>query len=318
MDRNLALEAVRVTEAAALASARLMGHGDAAKADVAAVEAMHRAFRVIAIRGTVVIGEGDQEQVPVLYTGEKVGSGTGPRTEVALDALEGAESCASGGDNVLSVIAMGEPNAFLRCPETYMDKIAVGPEGAGVIDLDKSPTENLKAFAEAKGVYVEDVTVAILHRPRHAKLIREVRNAGARIKVLAAGDLSAALATMKPGSGVDILMGIGGSLQGVLAAAALCCGGGDMQGRITPLSQEEVGRCYEAGLTDLDKKLTLRDLVRGEVMFAATGVTDGEFLEGVRFCRGGATTNSVVMRSSTRTVRYIHSRHHFDRKPNYS
>ncbi len=318
MDRNLALEAVRVTEAAALASARLMGHGDAANADVAAVKAMHKAFKAIAIRGTVVVGEGDEEQVPMLYTGEKVGVGNGPRAEVALDALEGAESCASGGSNVLSIIAMGEPDAFLRCPETYMNKIAVGPDGYGAIDLDRSPTDNLKAFAESKGVYVEDITVAILHRPRHTKLIKEVRKAGARIKVIGAGDLSAALATMRPGSGVDMLMGIGGSLQGLLAAAALCCGGGDMQVRLTPLSQEEVSRCYEAGLTDLDKKLTLRDLVRGEVMFAATGVTDGEFLDGVRFFRGGATTNSVVMRSSTRTIRYIHSRHRFDFKPDYS
>ena len=316
MDRNLALEVVRVTEAAALASARFMGRGDEAGADQAAVEAMRRAFNAIAVNGTVVIGEGTQDQTPALYVGEQVGGGSSV-TDVALDALEGASICATGGPGALSIIAIAEHGVFFRCPDAYMDKIAVGPEGRGVIDLDRSPTENLKRLAEAKGVYVEDLTVVVLERPRHEKLIREVRSAGARIKLLGAGDLSAALATTRPPAGIDILMGIGGGLQGVLAAAALRCAGGDMQARLAPLTQDERDRCYAEGLTDLTKKYTLDELIRGDVMFAATGVTTGDYLEGVRFFRGGATTNSVVMRSQTRTVRYIQTAHHFDFKPVY-
>jgi fructose-1,6-bisphosphatase II len=227
MDRNLALEVARVTEAAALASARFMGRGDEAGADQAAVQAMRRAFNAIAVGGTVVIGEGSQEQTEALYVGEKIGGGD-VTTEVALDALEGASITATGGPGALSIIAIAEPGVFFRCPDSYMDKIAVGPEGRGVIDIARSPTDNLKALAEAKGVYVEDLTVVVLERPRHAKLIREVRTAGARIKLLGAGDLSAALATTRPQSGVDVLMGVGGGLQGVLAAAALRCAGGDM------------------------------------------------------------------------------------------
>jgi fructose-1,6-bisphosphatase II len=316
MDRNLALEVARVTEAAALASARFMGRGDEAGADQAAVEAMRRAFNAIAVNGTVVIGEGTQDQTPALYVGEQVGGGSSV-TDVALDALEGASICATGGPGALSIIAIAEHGVFFRCPDAYMDKIAVGPEGRGVIDLDRSPTENLKRLAEAKGVYVEDLTVVVLERPRHEKLIREVRSAGARIKLLGAGDLSAALATTRAAAGIDILMGIGGGLQGVLAAAALRCAGGDMQARLTPLTQDERDRCYAEGITDLTKKYTLDELIRGDVMFAATGVTTGDYLDGVRFFRGGATTNSVVMRSQTRTVRYIQTAHHFDFKPVY-
>jgi len=316
MDRNLALEVARVTEAAALASARFMGRGDEAGADQAAVEAMRRAFNAIAVNGTVVIGEGTQDQTPALYVGEQVGGGSSV-TDVALDALEGASICATGGPGALSIIAIAEHGVFFRCPDAYMEKIAVGPEGRGVIDLDRSPTENLKRLAEAKGVYVEDLTVVVLERPRHEKLIREVRSAGARIKLLGAGDLSAALATTRASAGIDILMGIGGGLQGVLAAAALRCAGGDMQARLAPLTQDERDRCYAEGITDLTKKYTLDELIRGDVMFAATGVTTGDYLEGVRFFRGGATTNSVVMRSQTRTVRYIQTAHHFDFKPVY-
>jgi fructose-1,6-bisphosphatase II len=316
MDRNLALEVARVTEAAALASARFMGRGDEAGADQAAVEAMRRAFNAIAVNGTVVIGEGTQDQTPALYVGEQVGGGSSV-TDVALDALEGASICATGGPGALSIIAIAEHGVFFRCPDAYMDKIAVGSEGRGVIDLDRSPTENLKRLAEAKGVYVEDLTVVVLERPRHEKLIREVRSAGARIKLLGAGDLSAALATTRAAAGIDILMGIGGGLQGVLAAAALRCAGGDMQARLTPLTQDERDRCYAEGITDLTQKYTLDELIRGDVMFAATGVTTGDYLDGVRFFRGGATTNSVVMRSQTRTVRYIQTAHHFDFKPVY-
>jgi fructose-1,6-bisphosphatase II len=316
MDRNLALEVVRVTEAAALASARFMGRGDEAGADQAAIESMRRAFNAIPVSGTVVIGEGSRDEVPKLYIGEHVGEG-GDATEVALDALEGATICATGGPGALSIIAVAEHDVFFHCPNTYMEKIAVGPDGRGVIDLDRSATENLKALAEVKGVYVEDLTVAVLERPRHHKLIREVRAAGARIKLLAAGDLSAALATSRPNSGIDILMGIGGGLQGILAAAALRCAGGDMQARLSPLTQDDTRHCYAAGFTDLKKKYVLDELIRGHVMFAATGVTTGDYLEGVRFFRGGATTNSVVMRSQTRTVRYMQTVHHFEFKPEY-
>jgi fructose-1,6-bisphosphatase II len=316
MDRNLALEVARVTEAAALASARFMGRGDEAGADQAAVEAMRRAFNAIAVNGTVVIGEGTQDQTPALYVGEQVGGGSSV-TDVALDALEGASICATGGPGALSIIAIAEHGVFFRCPDAYMEKIAVGPEGRGVIDLDRSPTENLQRLAEAKGVYVEDLTVVVLERPRHEKLIREVRAAGARVKLLGAGDLSAALATTRAAAGIDILMGVGGGLQGVLAAAALRCAGGDMQARLAPLTQDERDRCYAEGITDLTKKYTLDELIRGDVMFAATGVTTGDYLDGVRFFAGGAMTNSVVMRSQTRTVRYIRTTHHFDFKPEY-
>ncbi len=316
MDRNLALEVVRVTEAAALASARLMGRGDEAAADQAAVESMRRAFNAIPVSATVVIGEGSREEAPMLYIGEQVGGGGSP-TEIALDALEGATICATGGPGALSIIAVGDHDVFFRCPNTYMEKIAVGSEGRGVIDIDRSATDNLKALAEAKGVYVADLTVALLERPRHAKLIREVRGAGARVKLLAAGDLSAALATTRPDSGIDILMGIGGGLQGILAAAALRCAGGDMQARLAPLTQDEVRQCYAQGFTDLKKRYTLDELVRGNVMFAATGVTTGDYLEGVRFFRGGAMTNSVVMRAQTRTIRYLQTTHHFEFKPEY-
>jgi fructose-1,6-bisphosphatase II len=316
MDRNLALEVARVTEAAALASARFMGRGDEAGADAAAVAAMRRAFNAIPVSGTVVIGEGTQDETNALYRGEKVGGG-GSATEVALDALEGASICATGGPGALSIIAIAAHDVFFHCPNTYMEKLAVGPEGRGVIDLDRSPTDNLKALAEAKGMYVEDLTVVVLERPRHEKLIREVRTAGARIKLLGAGDLSAALATTRPQAGIDVLMGIGRGLQGVLAAAALRCAGGDMQARLAPLTQDEKDQCYAHGLTDLKKKYTLDELIGGDVMFAATGVTTGDYLDGVRFFRGGATTNSVVMRSQTRTVRYLQTSHHFDFKPVY-
>jgi fructose-1,6-bisphosphatase II len=306
----------RVTEAAALASARFMGRGDEAAADQAAVEAMRRAFNAIPVSGTVVIGEGTRDQTPALFVGEEVGSG-GPVTEVALDALEGTSILATGGTGALSIITIAGAGVLFPCPDTYMDKIAVGPDGKGVIDIARSPTDNLKALADAKGVYVEDLTVVVLERPRHAKLIREVRAAGARIKLLGAGDLSGALATMRPESGVDILMGIGGAMQGVLAAAALRCAGGDMQARLAPLTHDERDRCYAAGITDLRATYGLDDLVRGDVMFAATGITTGDYLEGVRFFRGGATTNSVVMRSQTGTTRYLHTSHRFDRKPVY-
>jgi fructose-1,6-bisphosphatase II len=317
MDRNLALEVVRVTEAAALACARLMGRGDDTAADIAGVEAMHKAFRAISVRGTVVIGEGDQDEVPLLYDGERLGTGSGPRIDVALDALEGATICATGAHNALSIIAVTDPGGLLRVPAVYMDKIATGPEGRGVVDLDRSPTENLRMLAQAKGVYVEDLTIMILDRPRHAGLIEEVRRAGARIKLASDGDVAAALATTKPEAGIDMLLGTGGAPQGVLGAAALKCLGGEMQGRLRPRNDRDRLVLGERGFDDLDRKYTLEELAPGSIMFAATGVTAGDYLRGVRFFKGGGTTNSVVMRSSTQTVRFIEGIHRFDFKPAY-
>src|SRR5213083_2437361 len=314
MERNLAMELVRVTEAAALASARLMGRGDEMAADVAAIEAMRTAFDAIAIDGTVVIGEGAEDAMRKLYVGERVGTRQGPATDVALD---GPAICAAGGYNALSVIAIAEHGTFLRVPDTYMDKIACGPEGRGAIDLDKRPRDNLKALADARGVYVEDLTVAILDRPRHNALIEEVRRAGARIKLITSGDVSAALATTRPDTGIDILMGVGGAPQGVLAAAFLLCVGGEMQARLKPRNEHEAGELRKLGLFYLQRKYRLEELASGSVMGAATGITPGDYLAGVRYVKGGAVTNSVVMRSATRTVRFIEAHHRFDRTPAY-
>jgi fructose-1,6-bisphosphatase II len=278
---------------------------------------MHKAFGAIGVRGTVIIGEGDVDEVPVLYAGEKLGAGKGPEIEIALDALEGATICAVGGYNALSIIAIADKGGLLRVPDMHMEKVAVGPEGRGVVDLDRAPAENLRALAEAKGVYVEDLTVVILDRPRHARLVEEIRRAGARIKLLSDGDVAAALATTKPESGIDMLLGIGGAPQGVLAAAALKCLGGDFQGRLHPRNEGDAARARAAGFTDLSRKYTLEELASGNVMFAATAVTSGDFLRGVRFFKGGASTNSVIMRSSSRTVRFIEAFHHFDFKPVY-
>jgi fructose-1,6-bisphosphatase class II len=317
MDRNLALEVARATEAAALAAARFIGKGDERMADRAACDAMRKALNAINMDGKIVIGEGDQADVEMLYNGEMVGSGAGPECDVALDALEGALICATGGPNAVSCIALSERGKILRCPDTYMDKIACGPAGVGVIDLDRPPAENLKALAEAKKVYVEDLRIAILDRPRHEKLITEVRKAGAGIKLLSAGDLSAAIATTRPESEIDMLLGVGGAHQGVLAAAAIRSAGGEMQVRFMPRNEAEAEECLAMGILDLKHRYTLDEMSGDNVMFAATGVTTGDYLHGVRFFSGGAMTNSVVMRSKTRTVRFIESIHHFDFKPEY-
>lgn len=319
MERNLALEVVRVTEAAALTSARLMGRGDEKAADQAAVDSMRNALNSINMCGTVVIGEGERDEAPMLYIGEKVGNSctNGAEIDIALDPLEGTTLTATGGPNALSVIAIASKGNFLHAPDTYMEKIAVGPRAKGAIDITKTPTENLKNIAKALRVYVEDMTVVILNRPRHQKLIDEVRAAGARIKLIPDGDVSAAIATAKEDSGVDVLMGIGGAPEGVIAAAAMKCVGGDMQGILRPRNNEEVERAKKMGISDISRVYGLEDLARGEVMFAATGVTDGDLLRGVRFFGGGAETHSVVMRSKTRTVRYITATHHFDYKPAY-
>jgi fructose-1,6-bisphosphatase II len=317
MDRNLALEAVRVTEAAALASARLMGRGDIAATDRAGAEAMLRTFQSIAVNGIIVIGDSDSSEGGLLPIGARVGNGTGPEVDVALDPLEGAAICATGGYNALSIIAIAERGGFLRCPNMHMEKIAVGPEARGVISLERSPTENLRAVAEARGVYVADLTVAMLDRPRHEKLIEEVRRAGARVKLLGDGDVAAAMATTNPDAGIDMLMGIGGARQGILTAAALRCAAGDMQARLRPRNEEEADRAREHGIANVDKIYDIEEMASGSVMFAGTGVTTGDYLDGVRFFRGGAMTNSVVMRSRTHTVRFLRSVHRFDLKPDY-
>jgi len=317
MDRNFALEFVRVTEAAALESARLMGRGDEKEADRAAVEAMRKMLNQLQFDGTVVIGEGERDEAPMLYIGEKVGKGGGPRLDLALDPLEGTTICAMGGNNSIAVIAIAEEGNFLHAPDTYMNKIAVGPEAKGAIDLDATPTENLKNIAQKKKCNIDDLTVVILDRPRHEELIKEVRTAGARIWLIGDGDVSAAIATCKPSSGVDVLMGIGGAPEGVISAAALRCTGGDFQGKLVFRRDDERARAKKMGVTNLDKTYKIDELARGNVMFCATGVTQGTFLDGVRFNRGGATTHSVVMRSESGTIRYIQAEHHFDRKPKY-
>jgi fructose-1,6-bisphosphatase class II len=292
-----------------------MGRGDERAAGEAAADALQKAFRAVAIDGTVVIGEGEREEAPTLYVGDKVGTGDGPVVEVALDPLDGTSLCANGGPNALSIIAMGEKGSFLRCPDTYMEKIATGPEARGLIDIDQSPTKNLRAIAEAKKKRVEDLTVVILHRPRHEALIREVRQAGARIKLVSDGDITAAIATTKAESGIDLFMGTGGAAEGVLAAAALRCLGGDMQARLKPRNQQEVERIKAKGIREIEKRYSIEELARGEVVVAASGVTDGDYLKGVRFFASGATTQSVVMRSKTCTIRMIDATHTFALKP---
>jgi fructose-1,6-bisphosphatase II len=312
------MEVVRVTEAAALSSARWMGLGNEKAANQAAVDAMRRAFDAVPFCGTVVIGEGERDESPMLFIGERVGSGEGTELDVALDPLEGTIIVAQGRANALAVVAIAEKGGFLRVPDTYMEKIAVGPKAKGAVDLTLSPEQNLQNIADAMKCYVEDLTVVILDRPRHAELIRAVRDAGARIKLIQDGDVSAAIATGFPDTGVDVLLGIGGAPEGVLAAAALQCLGGDMQGRLKPRNDQEVERARRLGLKDMDRIYRISDLAKsGDVMFAATGVTDGDLLRGVRFFGGGARTHSVVMRYRSGTVRFIEATHRFDRKPVY-
>ncbi|MCC6914897.1 MAG: class II fructose-bisphosphatase [Rhodospirillaceae bacterium] len=313
LERNLALEAVRVTEAAALSASRLVGRGDEKQADQAAVDAMRRALNSLNIDGTVVIGEGERDEAPMLYIGEKVGTGKGPKVDIALDPLEGTTITAKGGANALAVIAMAEAGNFLNAPDVYMDKIAVGgglPEG--VVDIDNPPEQNLKNLAKAKGADVEDLLVCILDRPRHADLIAKVRAAGARIMLITDGDVSGVIATAQPNSGVDMYIGSGGAPEGVLAAAALRCIGGQMQGRLLFRNDDEKARATKWGITDLNRKYGMLDLAKGNVMFAATGVTTGAMLQGVRRFHGGAVTHSLIMRSKTRTVRYVEAHHSFD------
>ena len=318
MDRNLALEFVRITEAAALACARFMGRGDEKAADQAAVNAMRNAFNSIAIDGTVVIGEGERDEAPMLYIGEKVGMNTplSPAVDIALDPLEGTTICATGGVGAIAVIAVAEKGNFLHAPDTYMDKIACGPQARGVIDIDAPTGDNVRNVAKALGKDVSEMTVVILDRPRHAKLISEVRALGARIQLIGDGDVSAAVACGVRESGIDLLMGIGGAPEGVISAAAMKCLGGDFQGRLKFRNEEEKVRATRMGVLDLTKAYQMEEMARGSVMFVATGVTTGPLLKGVRFVPGGRVlTHSIVMRSQTGTVRNIESEHLLARKP---
>ena len=317
MDRNLALEAVRVTEAAALAASRLMGRGDEKAADQAAVNAMREALNGMAIDGKVVIGEGERDEAPMLFIGEKVGAG-GPKIDIALDPLEGTTLTAKGGQNALAVMAFAEEGGFLHAPDTYMEKIAVGgglPED--VVDLDEAPKVNLKNLAKARDVAVGDLVICVLDRPRHAELIAKAREAGARIVLISDGDVAGVIATTRPESGIDMYWGTGGAPEGVLAAAALRCIGGQFQGRLVFRNDDERARATRCGITDFARKYSLHELAGGDVMFAATGVTDGSMLKGVRRLHHGATTQSMVMRSKTGTVRLVEAQHNFDRKTWY-
>lgn len=317
MNRNLAMEFVRVTEMAAIASARLMGRGDEKAADQAAVDAMRSMLDSVDCDATVVIGEGERDEAPMLYIGEKVGTKQGPKLEIALDPLEGTTICANGGQNAISVMAISEAGGMLHAPDTYMLKIAVGSDCKGIIDVRLSATENLKRVAEAKKCRLGDLTAVVLDRPRHKDLIEEIRATGARIQLIGDGDVSAAIATATPNSGIDILFGVGGAPEGVIAAAALQCLGGDFQGMLKFRSPEERARAVSMGITEPEKVFKIDDLARGNVMFCATGVTNGNFLDGVLFKPWGATTHSLVMRSESGTIRHIRAEHHFDKKPRY-
>ena len=323
MERNLALEFVRVTEAAAMSSAKLMGLGDEKAADQAAVDAMRRTMETLRVQGTVVIGEGERDEAPMLYIGETFGCGTGdcPKVDVALDPLEGTTICALGRYDALSVIAIAEQGNFLHAPDTYMDKIAVGPECRGQVHFDMETNEILNTVATCKNKSLDSITVSILDRERHMALIAEVRSLGCRIRLIPDGDVSAAISTCNPNSGVDILLGAGGAPEGVISAAALKCLEGDFFGKLQWRSDEEKSRAREMGVVDLDKVYTIDELAKGNVMFAATGVTDGAWLQGVKFIGGGenmhAKTHSIVMRSQSGTIREVQATHRFKTKPTF-
>lgn len=311
LDRILTLELVRVTERAAVAAARMRGHGDEKAADQAAVDAMRLELNQLPVTGMVVIGEGERDEAPMLFIGEEVGLGKGPRVDIALDPLEGTTMCAKNQPNSLAVVAIAEQGGLLNAPDVYMDKIAIGPGyPAGVIDLDATPTDNLNALAKAKGVPVNEITACILDRPRHARLIDEVRRAGASIRLIGDGDIAGVIHTTTPDdTGIDLYIGVGGAPEGVLAAAALRCMGGQMQGRLVMNRPDQIERAQRMGVQDVHKKYTMEDMAQGDVLFAATGVTDGNLLRGVKFARERIITETVVMRSSTGTVRWIRADH---------
>ena len=310
LDRILVLELARVTEAAAIAAAHLVGRGNEKAADKAAVDAMRRELGRVEIRGTVVIGEGEMDEAPMLYIGEKVGTGEGPEVDIAVDPLEGTTICAKAMPNALAVLAISEKGGLLHAPDMYMNKIAVGPGYPdGVVDLDATPAENLTALAKAKGVPISEIMACILDRPRHAELIRAVREAGAGVQLIPDGDIAGIIWTTDPKeTGIDIYMGSGGAPEGVLAAAALRCIGGQIQGRLMPMKDEERIRAEKMGISDIKRKFSLEDMASADVVFSATGVTDGSLLKGVHIRGDFAETETVVMRSKTGTVRRIKSR----------
>ncbi len=306
LDRALVMEAVRVTEAAAIAAWRLAGRGDEKAADQAAVDAMRTALNELAIDGVIVIGEGERDEAPMLYIGEKVGQGTGPRIDIALDPLEGTTLTAKAMANALAVMAWAPAGTLLNAPDTYMDKIACGPGlPAGIIDLRRTPAENVEAIAKAKGIDPSDVTVCVLDRPRHAEIIASLRGVGARVHLITDGDVAGVINTADPDTGVDLYVGQGGAPEGVLACAALKCVGGQFQGRLVFRNADERGRAQRLGITDLDKIYDLSEIVRADAIFVATGVTNGALLEGVKFEKGFVHTDSIVMNSSTHTVRQV-------------
>ncbi|GKV57988.1 fructose-1,6-bisphosphatase [Sporosarcina sp. NCCP-2222] len=315
MERSLSMELVRVTEAAAVSASRWMGRGLKNEADDAATTAMRTVFDTIPMQGVVVIGEGEMDEAPMLYIGEELGMGHGPAVDVAVDPLEGTNIVASGGWNALAVIAIADRGNLLHAPDMYMNKIAVGPESVGKIDIDASVTDNLRAVAKAKNKDIEDVVATILHRDRHSKIVEEIRAAGARIKLINDGDVAAAINTAFDDTGVDILFGLGGAPEGVIAAVGLKCLGGEIQGRLVPTSDAELERCKKMGI-DINQVLRMEDLVKGDdAIFAATGVTDGELLRGVRFTGGYNETHSLVMRSKSGTIRFVEGRHSMQKKP---
>ncbi|ADL12227.1 class II fructose-bisphosphatase [Acetohalobium arabaticum] len=319
MERELALEFVRVTEAAALAAAPWMGKGDKEAADQAAVDAMRATFDTVNIKGRVVIGEGEKDEAPMLYIGEEIGGAESPELDIAVDPVEGTTLVAKGLPNSLAVVAAAKKGNLLNAPDMYMRKIAVGSEAKGAIDLKASPTENLEAIAEAKDQEVSDLTVILLDRPRHEEIIEEIREAGARIKMITDGDVAGGIATALPHTGVDMLIGIGGAPEGVLAAAALKCLGGEMQAQLHPRNDEETQRAIDmSGIDDINKVFTTDDLAKGEdVMFSVTGITNGELLRGVQYSGQKAETQSIVMRSKTGTVRTVKAEHKIKQKPSY-
>ncbi|HWH16921.1 MAG TPA: class II fructose-bisphosphatase [Allosphingosinicella sp.] len=312
LDRVLVLEMVRVTEAAAVAASKLIGRGDEKAADAAAVEAMRAALNTLEMDGTVVIGEGERDEAPMLYIGEKVGSaqGSGPRIDIALDPLEGTTITAKAGPNALAVLAIAEEGCLLNAPDVYMDKLAVGPGyPQGVIDLNRSPSDNIRSIAASKGVDPSEIIACVLDRPRHEKLIAELRQLGCGINLIPDGDVAGVIAVTDPDTTIDVYMGSGGAPEGVLAAAALRCVGGQFQGRLLFRNDDERGRAAKWGVEDLDRVYQLEDLAKGDVIFAATGVTDGSLLEGVKRRKTCITTESVVMRASTGTVRWVRGEH---------
>ncbi|RSL30339.1 class II fructose-bisphosphatase [Salibacterium salarium] len=317
MDRELALEIVRVTEAAAIASAQWLGRGEKIEADDAATTAMRTMFDSVNCQGTVVIGEGEKDEAPMLYIGEKVGSDNGPEVDIAVDPLEGTNIVASGRSNAMAVIAVADRGTLLHAPDMYMEKLVVGPKAAGLVRIDDPIEKTIDIVAKMTNKRVRDLTIIIQDRDRHQDIVDRVRAKGARVKLFGDGDVGASIATALPHTGIDLFVGIGGAPEGVISAAAIKALGGDMQARLAPRNEQEAERCREMGMENTSDILTLDDLVKGDdAIFAASGVSSGELLEGVRFLGGDLTeTDSIVMRAKTRTVRYIKAHHQLDHKP---